>query len=245
MDDNLSLSEKVKERYKRWYTGVFYDRFIRGLWVVASGIIFRYFRENSDPYLFEDKELFDAEGNLKVTFSKITMGIDFGGNGSMTTFVLNGYIGGYKQFRILEESYLPITEEIDSKRICDKFIDFYKIAIQKYGRVDWIFPDSASTTMINSLRSAAREARLRYQNIKGCRKNEIADRPKTVDMLFNSGRLKINKRCIMLRAAIGKLVWDEKKKDIPEDKNTDNCNDWWDAFNYTMLDFIEYIDLNR
>lgn len=24
-----------------------------------------------------------------------------------------------------------------------------------------------------------------------------------------------------------------------------NCNDWWDALCYTMLDFIEYIDLDR
>ena len=31
MDDNLSLSERVKERYKRMYTGIWYDRFIRRL----------------------------------------------------------------------------------------------------------------------------------------------------------------------------------------------------------------------
>lgn len=40
MDDNLSLSEKVKERYKRTYSGVWYDRFIRGEWTLAEGIIY-------------------------------------------------------------------------------------------------------------------------------------------------------------------------------------------------------------
>lgn len=49
----------------------------------------------------------------------------------------------------------------------------------------------------------------------------------------------------MLRKAIGKLKWDEKKPDIPEDKNIGNCNDWWDAFCYTWLDFVEFIDQDR
>lgn len=245
MRDNPSLAAHIIERYERMYKGVFYDRFIRGLWVLASGIIFRYFAENDEPYLFEDKDIFDENGNLKVSFSKITMGVDFGGNGSKTTYFLMGYMRGYKEFRGLEEDGLPVSEDIDSNAICDKFIEFYRKCLDKYGRVDWIFPDSASTTMINSLRSAARDAGLPMRNISGCRKNEISDRPKTIDLLFNSGRLKINKRCVQMRKAIASLRWDEDHPDIPEDKNIGNCNDWWDAFCYCLLDFIEYIDLGR
>ena len=111
--------------------------------------------------------------------------------------------------------------------------------------MDWIFPDSASPTMINSLIGAARQEGLQFQNIKGCRKNEVADRPKLIDLLLNSGRLKINRRCVQLRKAIASLRWDEKKPDIPEDLNINNCNDWWDAFCYTLLDFVEYIELDR
>ena len=99
--------------------------------------------------------------------------------------------------------------------------------------------------MINSLRSAAKKARLPYLNINGCRKNEISDRPKTVDGLLNTGRLKINRRCEKLRKAIGSLKWDEDHPNQPEDKNIGNCNDWWDAECYTWLDFVEYIDLDR
>lgn len=245
MYDNLSLAPEVIESYERRYKGVFYERFILGLWVLASGIIFRYFAEDDSPYLFDDEELFDQYGRMRESFSKITMGIDFGGNGSKTTFNLMGYRNGYHNLYLLEETGLPLTENIDAKAICDKFIDFYKAAVERYGRVDWIFPDSASTTMINSLRSAAKEAGLPYRNIKGCRKNEITERPRTVDLLFNTGRLKLNKRCTETRRAIASLRWDEKKPDQPEDKNIGNCNDWWDAFCYTMLDFIEYIDLKR
>lgn len=40
MDDNLSLPVSVKERYERLYSGVFYDRFIKGLWRVAEGLVY-------------------------------------------------------------------------------------------------------------------------------------------------------------------------------------------------------------
>lgn len=43
MDDNLSLSERVKERYRAMYSGVFYDRFILGLWVIAEGLVYGMF----------------------------------------------------------------------------------------------------------------------------------------------------------------------------------------------------------
>lgn len=247
MKDNPSLSAAMLEKYKNRYQGVFYERFILGLWVVAAGLIFRYFAENDAPYLFDDDDLYETVGGKrrKIAFTKLVMGIDFGGNGSKTTFALSGYRNGYKNIMILEEDGLPVTEDIDAKAICAKFIEFYKLCIEQYGRVDWIFPDSASTTMINSLRSAAKEAGLQYRNIKGCRKNEVSERPRTVDLLLNTGRLKIHKKCVNIRKAIGTIRWDEKKPNIPEDKNIGNINDWWDCFCYTWLDFVEYIDLKR
>lgn len=49
MDDNLSLSEKVKNRYKMLYTGVFYKRYILGLWALAEGIIYPMYEEAIAP----------------------------------------------------------------------------------------------------------------------------------------------------------------------------------------------------
>ena len=45
MDDNLSLSEAIKARYRSMYTGVFYQRYIKGLWAVAEGIIYDMFEK--------------------------------------------------------------------------------------------------------------------------------------------------------------------------------------------------------
>lgn len=45
MDDNPSLSERVKDRFKRMFSGVFYKRNILGLWVMAEGVIYDMFSE--------------------------------------------------------------------------------------------------------------------------------------------------------------------------------------------------------
>lgn len=155
------------------------------------------------------------------------------------------YFNKYHDLRPAEEKGLELTPDIDADRICQEFIMFYNLCIQKYEKVNWVFPDSASTTMINSLRSAARKANLPYRNIVGCRKNEISERLRTIDMLLTTGRLKVNRTCTKLRKALGGLKWDEKKPNIPEDKNIGNCNDWYDAFCYSWIDFVEYIDLDR
>lgn len=256
MADNMSMCDEEIRAVLRTYQKdtVWYLRDIKGKRAVAEGIIFGRFAANSEPYTYEDAELFEPAENAKSGEKMklrqmpymIIMGIDFGGNGSMTTFVITAYFNRYHDLRTLEEMDIPLSNDIDADRICDTFVTFSKFTRQKYGRYpDYVFPDSAATTMINSLRSAARKAGFVWNNITGCRKNEVSERPRMVDILFNTGRLKINRRCPKLIKAVKSLKWDEKKPNQPEDKNIGNCNDWWDAFCYTMLDFAEYINLDR
>ncbi|MCC8016594.1 MAG: hypothetical protein LIO43_04335 [Clostridiales bacterium] len=43
MEDNPSLSEKVIKRYKKLYSGAFYERFVNGKWVEADGLVYPMF----------------------------------------------------------------------------------------------------------------------------------------------------------------------------------------------------------
>ncbi|MCH5317287.1 MAG: PBSX family phage terminase large subunit [Eubacterium sp.] len=43
MEDNPSLSPAVIERYKKLYSGAFYERFIEGRWVAADGLVYPMF----------------------------------------------------------------------------------------------------------------------------------------------------------------------------------------------------------
>ena len=47
LEDNNFLNEKYIEELKKEYTGVFYQRFIEGKWVVAEGLVYPMFSENS------------------------------------------------------------------------------------------------------------------------------------------------------------------------------------------------------
>ena len=42
MEDNLSLSEQIRARYRAMYTGIFYRRYILGQWCLAEGLVYEF-----------------------------------------------------------------------------------------------------------------------------------------------------------------------------------------------------------
>ncbi len=46
MEDNPSLTEQIRQRYQRLYTGVFYRRFVLGQWVQAEGRVYDFFEQD-------------------------------------------------------------------------------------------------------------------------------------------------------------------------------------------------------
>lgn len=246
MDDNLSLSEKIKERYKSMYSGVFYQRYIQGLWVNAEGLIFRYFAENPQRFLFSEVDIEKNEyGRIKNGFRNLIIGVDFGDNGSKYSFCCTGFRNGFNDLYVVDEADIEKSNGIDSEKMCREFIQFYKRVLIKWGQPNWIFCDSASNTLINTLRSACYKEGLDSSIIRGVVKNEISERPLLVDLLLTTGRLHINSNCTNLIYALKSLVWDDKKKDIPKDENIGNINDYWDSFCYTFITHSAYIELER
>ncbi|MGN0583852.1 MAG: PBSX family phage terminase large subunit [Ruminococcus sp.] len=46
MKDNPSLSESIRKRYERLYTGVFHDRYVLGKWTQTGGLVYTMFKKN-------------------------------------------------------------------------------------------------------------------------------------------------------------------------------------------------------
>ena len=46
MEDNPSLTEQIRQRYQRLYTGAFYRRFVLGEWAQAEGRVYDFFTED-------------------------------------------------------------------------------------------------------------------------------------------------------------------------------------------------------
>ena len=57
MDDNPSLSEETKNRYKTMFSGIFYKRFVLGQWVAGDGIIYDMYSSEKNMYLPEDRPI--------------------------------------------------------------------------------------------------------------------------------------------------------------------------------------------
>lgn len=244
--DNATMSQERIEEIQNKYdkNSVWYKRDILGERMVAEGLVFPYFANDCKPYLFKYQSLKEKMKEKGKRFSHLIIGVDFGDNGSKYSWHLTGFTNDWDYMWALDEGDMEKSNSIDATKFCKAFVRFYKRCIECYGYVEWIFPDSASNTLINTLRAYFYAEGLDGSIIAPVKKNELTDRPITVDSLLVTGRLKIEEHCKNLINALSELVWDEKK-DIPKDENVNNINDDWDSFCYTFITHSGYIDLRR
>ena len=244
--DNATMSQERIEEIQNKYdkNSVWYKRDILGERMVAEGLVFPYFANDCKPYLFKYQSLKEKMKEEEKRFSHLIIGVDFGDNGSKYSWHLTGFTNDWDYMWALDEGDMEKSNSIDATKFCKAFVRFYKRCIECYGYVEWIFCDSASNTLINTLRAYFYAEGLDGSIIAPVKKNELTDRPITVDSLLVTGRLKIEEHCNNLINALSELVWDEKK-DIPKDENVNNINDDWDSFCYTFITHSGYIDLRR
>lgn len=244
--DNATMSQERIEEIQNKYdmNSVWYKRDILGERTVAEGLVFPYFANDCKPYLFKYQHLKEKMKEQGKRFSHLIIGVDFGDNGSKYSWHLTGFTNDWDYMWALDEGDMAKSNAIDATKFCKAFVRFYKRCIECYGYVEWIFPDSASNTLINTLRAYFYAEGLDGSIIAPVKKNELTDRPITVDSLLVTGRLKIEEHCKNLINALSELVWDEKE-DIPKDENVNNINDDWDSFCYTFITHSGYIDLRR
>lgn len=244
--DNATMSQERIEEIQNKYdmNSVWYKRDILGERIVAEGLVFPYFANDCKPYLFKYQSLKEKMKEEGKRFSHLIIGVDFGDNGSKYSWHLTGFTNDWDYMWALDEGDMEKSNSIDATKFCKAFVRFYKRCVECYGYVEWIFPDSASNTLINTLRAYFYAEGLDGSIIAPVKKNELTDRPITVDSLLVTGRLKIEEHCKNLINALSELVWDEKE-DIPKDENVNNINDDWDSFCYTFITHSGYIDLRR
>lgn len=220
MDDNLSLTEAVKERYRSTYTGVFFKRYILGEWKSADGVIYRQFADDPERFILDE-----VPADIIIG----TMGLDFGGNGSAHAGGLVGITRGYRSIVILDEYYRK--EVIDPGTLTDDVCGFVQRS-QAQVRATSIWCDSAETTLIKGIRTEVFARHIPVE-VRNARKGEIIDRIRLCDMLMSQGRFFIMRRCRHTIAALSEAVWDSKSP--TKDRRLDDG-----STNIDSLDALEY-----
>lgn len=239
MSDNLTLSQKTRERYERMFSGVFYQRFIRGEWAMTDGLVYPQFANDPGAYLLDTTP--------PIHYASI--GVDFGGTGSAHAFVLTGFTAGFEQVVVLDEYYHNNKHQgvLSPKQLDQAFVDFVRRAKARY-RVYAVYCDSAEQTLIQGLRVAAAKAGLGVE-IRNARKGEICDRIAFYNSIISQNRLRVLRGCEAVTDALKHAVYDPKHpmEDIRLDDGTSNI-DSLDALEYStehVQDNIMYLALRR
>lgn len=232
MDDNLSLTNEVKERYKSMYTGVFYERFIKGLWVMAEGLLFPQFADN--PGRWEIEKL--------PKFMMVNIGVDIGGTKSHTAMLVTGITSGYQEIITFKERHIKHSKgTVDIDKIGNVLIDLIKECQSQGYLIKYVFVDNAEQVIINSLFKAVRVSQL-PTTVLECKKFEGRTRIQIYNLLLNTHRMRF-KQCPKLKDSLSTARYDEKKlvDTILDDFSSDI--DTFDAHFYSFSYYFSNLGL--
>lgn len=237
--DNTTLPLDYVENIKREYVGVYYDRFILGNWVIAEGLIYRNFADDTDKYTIEDIDKWlEAHGKR---IAMLTIGVDFGGTGSATKFQATGFTDDWTVIALDEEYIDHKKESVDPVALNRKYTAFVRRVTSKWG-AGQTRADSAEQILIRGFFNTAREMGLQTQ-VKNALKMPINDRIKLTLLLMAQGRLFVTKRCPHLIDAWKTAVYDSDKSDDTRLDNGTTDIDSLDAFEYSIEPYYKQLEM--
>ena len=225
LDDNPKLPRDYVEALKSEFSGVFYDRFILGMWVAAEGRIYDTFSERS---ILTVQQLSERLSQRALITSVV--GVDYGGNGSASVFCHVGFDVGFRNVYVLSEYYDSRNRSAES--LISAFSEYISREKQQLPTLSAAYCDSAEQLLVKSFRSAVK------LEVRNALKKPINTRINMLNRLISSGRFFVSEECPRLIDAIRSAVWDER--DIHHDTRLDNGStniDSLDAFEYAIERF--------
>ncbi len=219
MDDNLSLSEKVKARYRSMYTGVFYKRYIQGLWRMAEGIIYDMFDEarHVKPIGEFFRNLID--GNRYVS-------IDYGTQNATAMLLWNKGIDGV--WYCIREYYYS-GRDAGKQKTDAEYADDLEAWLEDT-KIRAVIVDPSAASFIAELRKRG------YTVIAA--RNDVEDGIRLVGTMLNLDRITFAASCVNTVKEFGSYIWDTKAAERGEDKPVkehDHAMDSCRYFVYTIL----------
>lgn len=238
IDDNTTLPPDYVESIKREYVGVYYERFIKGRWVIAEGLIYRDYADHPEKYLISDVNRWLEEKRQK--FGTISYGVDFGGTGSATKFQCTGITPDGVVVALDEEYIDHKKESVDPDDLNKRFAAFIDRCTRAWGG-GITRADSAEQILIRGLFNTASAKGLRTQ-VKNALKMPINDRIKLSLLLMAQGRFFVSRACPRLSDALASAVYDDKKPvDTRLDDGTSDI-DSLDALEYSIEPYYKQLE---
>lgn len=208
MDDNLSLAAEVKERFKRMFSGVFFKRYILGLWVQAEGIIYD---------MFTDEHIV---GTVERAYDEYYVAADYGTQNPMV-FLLFGKAAG--QWYLVDEYYYDGRAKEIQKTDEEYHADL--IQFLKGRTIRQIVVDPSAASFIATIRKHAL-----FNVRKG--KNDVLQGIRNTSTALMKKEILINDCCKNTIKEFYSYIWDEKALQRGEDLPSKVNDHAMDALRY-------------
>lgn len=215
MDDNLSLSERVRERYRRMYSGLFYDRYVLGFWVMGEGVVYDMWDEGV--------HIIDSQPTQPRDYY---VSIDYGTN-NPTAFGLYA-VAGMMAWK--EREYYYDSKQVGRQKTDAEYSQDLKNFLGDIKPRRIIVDPSA-------LSFKAQLSKDGFYNLQDA-DNSVLDGIRTQATMLQTGYYKVMRCCTETIKEYSSYVWDPKAQDRGEDKplkQNDHCKDEERYFLHTIF----------
>ena len=215
MTDNPSLPEEILQQYRTYYSGVFYQRYVLGEWVLADGLVYPMFDPTENTYREDIPSLpYSCERYIACDYGTTnpTVFLDIYDNGEL--------IRVDREYRW--DSRKERKQKTDQQYV-DDFIEFMRDIPTT------VLVDPSAASFIVALRQRGvyvREA-----------DNEVLDGIRKTGALLARREIRIHERCTGLIDELGTYLWDEKAALRGEEKPVKQNDHSVDALRY----FVNYL----
>ena len=202
MDDNPSLSQKLKNRYKRLYSGAFYERFVLGKWTASEGIVYPMFSRENHVY------------NEEVKCERFVISCDYG-TVNPSSFGLWG-LSENVWYRIKEYYYSSRKEGI-SRTDEEHYTALEKLA-GNYN-ISRVIVDPSASSFIECIRRHGK-----FRVVKA--NNDVVTGIRHVSTALKQNKLRFHESCKDIIREFSLYRWNEKSgTDVPVKENDHAMDD--------------------
>jgi len=216
IDENTFLTQDYIDNLKREYVGVFYDRFILGLWVKAEGLVYPFFDESCTTG--ENVAPSAAGWEFYVSMDYGTLNPC-----SMQLWAVNE---GKRRAIVLDEFYYSGRGQYRQKTDAEYYEDLLDLC-GKYD-IQAVIIDPSAASMIAEIRKHGR-----FNVIKA--NNDVTEGIRCTGTLIKAHKVMINKRCKDAIKEFGLYTWDDKSVVDRPIKTDDHAMDSIRYMCYTII----------
>lgn len=210
LTDNPSLSEARIKFYKTSFTGVFYERYVLGKWVLAEGLVYDFFGEEQIVDEVPDK------GEYYIS-------CDYG---TLNPFSAGLWCWDGKTATRIREYYYSGRESQRNKTDEEYYTELEALAGDLPVRAVVVDPSAAS--FIETIR---RHGRFKVRKAH----NEVVPGIMTTARMLRDGTVKVHRSCKDAIREFGLYRWDEKSTEDKPVKENDHAMDEIRYFCQTIL----------